>query len=340
MGRRMELKIMKNVNKKHIISFVLIVAILLVFFYYAFQTLTGKEKNFSQFFIINLFPCVFIAFIDFLIINAVYKYFKIHNIYLHITLDLFISSLFSILVIILGNLMLGGPSILDGDPEIMKSTIFIVLWNSIIVLLIEIFFYNQRQIEAENKMAVMEKEKIQYQYETLKAQVNPHFLFNSLNVLASLAYEDTEKANLFAKKMSGVYRYLLMTNEHPTVSLKEELKFLDSYIFLEKIRFENNLLIKLNNTTDGNRKVIPVSMQLLLENAVKHNITTSNHPLTVHIEISEEGITVTNNLQLRKTADHGGVGLKNLQKQYALYNKAIRIIKTDHSFIVKMPFLD
>ncbi|WP_431610241.1 sensor histidine kinase [Chryseobacterium sp. 'Rf worker isolate 10'] len=336
----MELRIMKNVNKKHIISFVLIVAILLAFFYYAFQTITGKEKNFTEFFIINLFPCVFIAFMDFLIINAIYKYFKIRNIYFHITLGLFVSSLFSILVIILGNLILGGLSIFDADPEIIKSTIFIVLWNSIIVLLIEIFFYNQRQIEAENKMAVMEKEKIQYQYETLKAQINPHFLFNSLNVLASLAYEDAEKANLFAKKMSGVYRYLLMTNEHPTVSLKEELKFLDSYIFLEKIRFENNLLIQLNNNTDGSRKVIPVSLQLLLENAVKHNITTSNQPLTVHIEVSEEGITVSNNLQLRKTADHGGVGLKNLQKQYALYNKAISIIKTDNQFIVKIPFLD
>lgn len=331
---------MKNVNKKHIISFVLIVAILLAFFYYAFQTITGKEKNFTEFFIINLFPCVFIAFMDFLIINAIYKYFKIRNIYFHITLGLFVSSLFSILVIILGNLILGGLSIFDADPEIIKSTIFIVLWNSIIVLLIEIFFYNQRQIEAENKMAVMEKEKIQYQYETLKAQINPHFLFNSLNVLASLAYEDAEKANLFAKKMSGVYRYLLMTNEHPTVSLKEELKFLDSYIFLEKIRFENNLLIQLTNNTDGSRKVIPVSLQLLLENAVKHNITTSNQPLTVHIEVSEGGITVSNNLQLRKTADHGGVGLKNLQKQYALYNKTISIIKTDKQFIVKIPFLD
>nr|WP_315035137.1 histidine kinase [uncultured Chryseobacterium sp.] len=331
---------MKNINKKHIIAFVLIVATLLVLFYYAFQTLTGKEKNFSQFFVINLFPCTFIAFVDFLIISAVYKYFKIRNIYFHVAIDLFISSLFSVLVISLGNLILGGPSIFDGDPEMIKSTIFIILWNSIIVLLIEIFFYSQRQIDAENKMAVMEKEKIQYQYETLKAQINPHFLFNSLNVLSSLAYEDPEKANLFAKKMSGVYRYLLLTNEHPVVTLKEELAFLDSYIFLEKIRFENNLLIELNNSTDGHRKVIPVSLQLLLENAVKHNITTSTQPLTVHIEISEEGITVSNNLQLRKTADSGGVGLKNLEKQYALYHKTMTITKTDNKFIVKIPFLD
>ncbi|CAI8773797.1 sensor histidine kinase [Chryseobacterium sp. IT-36CA2] len=334
------IKMMKNINKKHIISFVLIVATLLVLFYYVFQVLTGKEKDFSQFFVVNLFPCMFIAFADFLIINAIYKHFKIRNIYFHVTLDLFISSLFSLLIITFGNLILGGISIFDGDPEVIKSTIFIILWNSIIVLLIEIFFYSQRQIDAENKMAVMEKEKIQYQYETLKAQINPHFLFNSLNVLSSLAYEDPEKANLFAKKMSGVYRYLLLTNEHPTVTLKEELAFLDSYIFLEKIRFEDNLLIELINSTDGHRKVIPVSLQLLLENAVKHNITSAIQPLMIHIEISEDGITVSNNLQLRKTADSGGVGLKNLEKQYALYNKTIHITKTDKKFIVKMPFLD
>lgn len=334
------MKMMKNVYRKHIISFVLIVATLLVLFYYVFQVLTGKEKNFSQFFSINLLPFVFIAFLDFLIINAIYKYFKIRNIYVHIVLDLFISSLFSVLVISLGNLILGGSSLFDGDPEVIKSTIFIILWNSIIVLLIEIFFYNQWRIDAENKMAIMEKEKIQYQYETLKSQINPHFLFNSLNVLSSLAYENPEKANLFAKKMSSVYRYLLLTNEHPTVTLKEELAFLDSYIFLEKIRFENNLLIELSNSTDSHRKVIPVSLQLLLENAVKHNITSSTQPLIVHIEISEDGITVSNNLQLRKTVDSGGVGLKNLEKQYALYNKTIHITKTDSEFIVKTPFLD
>ncbi|WP_107807657.1 sensor histidine kinase [Elizabethkingia sp. YR214] len=331
---------MKTTDKKHIIAFVLIVAILLVFFFYVFKTLTGKEGDFLQFFLINLLPCVLIASGDFFIVNAIYKYLKIRNIYFHITLDLLISSLFSVVVIILGNMIIKGLPDFDSNPQIIKSSIFIILWNSIVVLLIEIFFYNQRQISSENKIAVMEKERIQYQYETLKAQVNPHFLFNSLNILSSLAYEDAEKTNLFAKKMSGVYRYLLLTNEHPIVTLKEELAFLDSYIYLEKIRFENNLLIEIRKNTELNRKVIPVSLQLLVENAVKHNIATSGQKLMVHIEISAEGIIVSNLLQLRKTADRGGVGLTNLQNQYALYNKTIDIIKTETEFIVKMPFLD
>ncbi|MFC3756662.1 sensor histidine kinase [Chryseobacterium tructae] len=331
---------MKKIDKKHSIAFVLIVTTLLVFFYYVFQILTGKERNFSDFFVINLLPFVCIAFIDFLIINSIYKYLKTRNIYLHVALDLFISSLFSVFIIFLVNLLLLGGSALKSSPEIIKSGIFIILWNSVVVLLIEIFFYNQQQIDAENKIAIMEKERIQYQYDTLKAQINPHFLFNSLNVLSSLAYEDAEKANLFAKKMSGVYRYLLLTNERPLVTLQEELTFLDSYIFLEQIRFGDNLRVEVSNKAELHRKVIPVSLQLLVENAVKHNVTTFDKPLTVHIEISDDGITVSNNLQLRSTADHGGVGLKNLQKQYALYNRTIEIIQTDTMFIVKLIFLD
>ncbi|MEJ5102692.1 sensor histidine kinase [Chryseobacterium sp. MYb328] len=331
---------MKKIDKKHSIAFVLIVTILLVCFYYMFQILTGKERNFWDFFVINLLPFVGIALMDFLIINIIYKYLKIRNIYLHVALDLFISSLFSVFVIFLVNLSLLGISAFKNSPDIIKSGIFILLWNSIVVLLIEIFFYNQQQMDAENKIAIMEKEKIQYQYDTLKAQINPHFLFNSLNVLSSLAYEDAEKANLFAKKMSGVYRYLLLTNERPLVTLQEELAFLDSYIFLEQIRFGNNLRVEVVNKAELNRKVIPVSLQLLVENAVKHNITTAGSPLTIHIEITEDRITVSNNLQLRTTADRGGVGLKNLQKQYSLYNKTIEVIKTDTEFIVKLTFLD
>ncbi|AZA93809.1 Probable sensor-like histidine kinase YehU [Chryseobacterium nakagawai] len=331
---------MKKIDKKHSIAFVLIVTTLLVFFYFMFQILTGKERSFSDFFIINLLPFVLIAWMDFLIINNIYKYLKIRNIYLHVALDLFISSLFSVFVIFLVNLSLLGESALKSSPEIIKSGIFIILWNSIVVLLIEIFFYNQQHLDAENKITIMEKEKIQYQYDTLKAQINPHFLFNSLNVLSSLAYQDAEKANLFAKKMSGVYRYLLLTNERPLVTLQEELAFLDSYIFLEQIRFGDNLRVEVVNKNELNRKVIPVSLQLLVENAIKHNITTYNNPLMIRIEIAEEGITVSNNLQLRTTADCGGIGLKNLQKQYALYNKTIEVIRTDTEFTVKLSFLD
>lgn len=103
-----------------------------------------------------------------------------------------------------------------------------------VVSLIEIFLYHKSQLENEMKLNIAEKEKAVYQFETLKNQINPHFLFNSLNVLSSLAYQDAEKANLFAKKLSSVYRYLLATHERETVTLQEEMQFVDSYLYLEK----------------------------------------------------------------------------------------------------------
>lgn len=340
MGRWLGVGIMRKIDKKHIIAFELIVTALLLFFYYMFQTLTGRKKDFSEFIILNLLPFVFIASVDLFIIHTLHKKLKIINIYIRVILDLVTTSLFSVLIFFLGNFVFLGFGAFHTDPSILTSIIFIVLWNSIVVLLIEVYFYSQRQSDAERRIAVIEKEKLQYQYETLKAQINPHFLFNSLNVLASLAYEDAEKANLFAKKMSGVYRYVLLTNTRPLVPLREELAFLDSYIFLEQIRFEDNFTVTINNHTDLNRMVIPVSLQLLVENAIKHNITTSNQPLRVTIEISDEEMRVSNNLQLRSTADRGGVGLKNLDRQYALYDKTIEIIQTETEFIVKIPFLD
>jgi LytS/YehU family sensor histidine kinase len=272
----------------------------------------------------------------------VYK--KLRNkdqIYIRVSVDLLLTALFAVLVGIIANFMLSviSPDKISSEYSVIKQSLPLLLWNSIIVLLIEVFFYSQRQIEAEKKIAVFEKEKIQYQYEVLKAQINPHFLFNSLNVLSSLVYEDAEKANLFAKKMSGVYRYLLLTNARTTVTLKEELAFLESYIFLESIRFENALLVDINNKADLNKQVIPVSLQLLVENAIKHNITTSAQPLTVRINIANDGITVSNHLQLRSSVDKGGVGLANLQKQYALFQKTIRISKTKTEFTVQMPFV-
>lgn len=137
------------------------------------------------------------------------------------------------------------------------------LWNCIVVLLIEVFFYHREQVETEKRLALIEKEKLQYQYDTLKAQVNPHFLFNSLNVLSSLAYEDAEKTNLFAKKLSNIYRYVLQANTRRTVPVSEELAFLESYIFLEKIRFGDALRFEIANTSEGDRPVIPVRRQLV-----------------------------------------------------------------------------
>jgi len=327
-------------NKKYIFLFVLIIALLLLAF--ITQVMFWQEKythaKLISNFLLNLPGWILMGGIDFIIINTLSKKIKWKKDSVRIIVDLALSNLLVIGLSISVNSFILSNEIND---YIAKYTTLILIWNSVIVLLIEIFLYSQRQIEAEKKIAISEKEKMQYQYERLKTQINPHFLFNSLNVLSSLTYQDTEKANLFAKKMSGVYRYLLLTNARPTVALNEELSFLKSYIFLEQIRFEDTLLIEIiNESLIYDRKVIPVCTQLLVENATKHNIATTENPLIIKINIMNESIVVSNNLQLRDSVDKGGVGLENLQKQYALYDKKIEIKQTEQEFIVLLPFID
>jgi len=224
-------------------------------------------------FLLNLPNWFFIGGVDFLLIYFLEKKVKWKNDILRIVSDLLVCNFVVLLFTVILNHFVFNAKI---PPYLIQFAIPIVIWNSMIIFVFEIFIYNRKQIEVEKKLARAEKEKIQYQYETLKAQINPHFLFNSLNVLSSLAYLDADKANKFTKKLSSVYRYLLLTNSRPEVSLREELSFLDSYLYLEKIRFENTFSIDILIDDDNllTNKVIPVTLQLLVENILKHNIST------------------------------------------------------------------
>ena len=314
-------------NKWYILLFIVLIAISLFAFQYVAELLSDAPRSLSleTQYLLNLPACIFVGIVDFLIIVIVHKRLDNINNTMRIFIDLLLASVWVSCFGIAANYFL---SIILEEPwpedyALLKMSLPVVLWNSMIVLLIEIFFYQQSQMEAEKKLAIIEKEKIQYQYETLKAQINPHFLFNSLNVLSSLAYSDAEKTNLFAKKLSGVYRYL------------------ESYVFLEKIRFEDTLFIEIDEyDLYGTRLIIPVSLQLLVENAIKHNIATLKNPLIIRIGFTDEGIMVSNNLQLRSSVDRGGVGLGNLEKQYALYDKAIDIVESTTEFVVRVPFLE
>lgn len=216
------------------------------------------------------------------------------------------------------------------------------LCNAIIVLLIAIYLYGKRQMESQQRLALMEQEKMRYQFEALKNQINPHFLFNSLNVLASLTYQDADKANSFVKKLAEVYRYLLTTHNRQTVSLEEELRFTEAYLYLENIRFGEALQVCISGNRDmqSHYEVIPASLQMLVENAIKHNIATSKSPLVVRITIGQDGVTVSNNMQLRSyVRAKNGMGLANLRNQYALHDKELSVSKTGKDFVVEMPFI-
>ncbi|HCX20526.1 MAG: histidine kinase [Flammeovirgaceae bacterium] len=214
---------------------------------------------------------------------------------------------------------------------------------SILITLIISMFLHGRAFYLEWKEALYREEKLKVEtlktkFESLRNQVNPHFLFNSLNVLSGLVYEDQARAVEFIRKMSEVYRYVLDKRDQELVPLEDELKFFDNYAFLQQIRFGENLRVKVTRQGDG--MVPPVAMQLLLENAIKHNIVSEAKPLTVTVVIQNGEIKVSNNIQEKLSKDSTGIGLSNLRERYGyLSNKTVQINNDGKTFEVILPLL-
>ena len=179
-------------------------------------------------------------------------------------------------------------------------------------------------------------------YESLKNQVNPHFLFNSLNVLSSLVYKDPDMAAKFIKQMSRVYRYVLDIKGKELVSLSEELKALEAYLFMIKMRFGEGIQLDVNFQPRSEEMIAPLTLQMLVENAVKHNVANKNHPLYIRIERKGmDYLTVTNTLNKKDSREESlGVGLPNLQNRYRLLtDKAFWVKEEEDFFVAGVPLL-
>ena len=188
-----------------------------------------------------------------------------------------------------------------------------------------------------------QKHRSEYQYERLKQQLNPHFLFNSLGILDYLVQEqETERASAFIRKLASTYRYMLNNEQKPLVKLSEELEFTNMYIDLLKERFTEGMQVAMEIDEENREKmVVPCALQLLVENATKHNIVSGEQPLHINIYTEEGYIIIRNILQLRT---HGQpstrLGLKNISQQYHdITGMDIIIEKTDTEFIVKLPLI-
>lgn len=224
------------------------------------------------------------------------------------------------------------------------EAIFIVslMVNAVLMGVVDVTLYYRKSHKKALNAEIIKKNKARFQYDQLKRQLNPHFLFNSLNVLDYLVHTDTNRASDFIKKLAGVYRYLLNKESDPVVTLKEEIEFAYMYIDLLKERFNEGLQIDIEIEPEFySIQVIPCSLQLLIENATKHNIISSNSPLTIRIAIEGDFIVIENNLQLRLNSEESmGVGLKSIEIQYdTLFAKSIGILQTETNFIVKLPII-
>ncbi|MEM6726428.1 MAG: histidine kinase [Bacteroidota bacterium] len=203
------------------------------------------------------------------------------------------------------------------------------------------FFFQLRQSVTETER--LKRANVQAQLDTLKNQVNPHFLFNSLNTLATIIPEDPELSVEFVQKLSKVYRHILEFKDRKIISLQDELDCLNAYMFLLKIRFGENF--RMNIDVDHEllqRQVVPMSMQILLENAIKHNIISNQRPLQVDVFV--EGNTrliMRNNLQKKnQVIDSTQTGLQNIRDRYTLLTQQkVDVIVTDKFFMVSLPLI-
>ena len=212
----------------------------------------------------------------------------------------------------------------------------------IVTLMVHIvYFYKAYQ---ENKL---KEQKIiagtaSAKFESLKNQLDPHFLFNSLNVLSSLIEENPENAQKFTTSLSKIYRYVLEQRDKELVSVAEELQFAKTYMNLLKMRFENSITFELpEDFGNEDSKVVPLSLQLVLENCIKHNIVSESKPLHIKIDVEDNQLTIKNNLQKKEVLqDRKGVGLQNIVNRYAILTKRnVLVEENENYFKVFLPIL-
>ena len=215
-----------------------------------------------------------------------------------------------------------------------KSTLGGLSLGAIIFIIIQW----QDALKREQKLR---EENLVFQNETLKSQVNPHFLFNSLNTVSSLIHSDPEKADWFINNLSSFYRYILENSSRDRVPLQSELDLINRYFDLHRVRDEEKMVLSIDYSDADIYQIMPVSLQILLENAIKHNIATRDNPLKISIYFEGQYIVVKNNLQKKATQMKSTeIGLKNLAERVRLISGRNLIIEeTNDSFIVKLPLL-
>lgn len=215
--------------------------------------------------------------------------------------------------------------------------ILTIIFEVVYFALYSYYSYSKFQIETVKQ----ERKQIELQLKALKSQLSPHFLFNSLNAISSLIYKDEQKAEIFIRKLAKMYDFTLKSYHKKLITLEEEIDFVNAYIFLLQTRFQNKFtcIISIDNALLTS-KIPPLTLQMLVENAVKHNQLSEVKPLEIHITSTEKEIIVENNItETPKNITSFNIGLKNINARYLLLvHKAISIIRGE-KFTVKIPLI-
>jgi two-component system, LytTR family, sensor kinase len=254
-----------------------------------------------------------------------------------------ITSILIMTLVLFESIVIHKRSLSDSTIPVKLNIIYGVLVNLLFHLVNAIFFYFKeykiKAIEAEQLKRITAQAELQ----VIKNQINPHFLFNNLNVLSALVMQNNSEANKFIEAFSQVYRYILNNQDKELIALKAELEFIKPYIFLLEKRFSQGLKITVEIPEKYNANfIIPASLQMLIENAIKHNVATRVKPL--HIVLHANGnntLEVSNNLQLREVVENSTeIGLQNIIKRYMLVSgKEVVVEQTEDTFKVTLPLL-
>ena len=236
-----------------------------------------------------------------------------------------------------------GVVICESPSEKMISVVVNLVPMSFVVSVYEGAYSFDEWVKNLQRSEALAKENIRSQFEALKNQLDPHFLFNSMNTLAALIDEYNEPAQKYLEQLSDVYRYVLMSKQKETVPLHEEWAFVESYIYLNKARFRDNLIVHNELSESAMQQLVPpLSLQLLVENAIKHNVVSKDRPLTLRLSIDAHGyITVENNVQKKNILEKSTkTGLQNMINRYALLtDERVEVLQTADVFSVKIPTL-
>ena len=226
----------------------------------------------------------------------------------------------------------------DSVKIVILLTISIFIYEIIYGWFYSYRFYAHAQVERLR----LERWQLELQFESLKSQISPHFLFNCLNTISSLLYKDVSLTEEFIRRMADTFQYVLANHKKKFVSLKEEIEFVKSYYYLLRVRFENNMTLEINIPKNVmHTQMPPLTLQLLVENAVKHNHVSKESPLMVYITAQDNSHLIVTNSKTTKALNPAGfqIGLDNIRQRYSFFTQVPVTIKNEDKFSVQLPIL-
>ncbi len=303
----------------------------------------GRDDIPFKMYLVTIVSFNILAELQIVLDNILERFFPVPQ---KIRLRIFIQLVFGILFLAITHrclILFTSPDLVDAKarPGVVMGMLAGLLFVQLMASSLTTARLTQKWLDMQDQIAGMKREKLQMDYLSLQDQLNPHFLFNNLSVLKSLIVYDQEKALEFTENFTDVYRYVLQSKEKRLVKLSEEFEFLEAYFNLHKERLGEGIRGGYSiSETSLDKEIAPLTGQLLVENAIKHNITSREKPLEIHIETSENWFIVSNTLNLKSSTYSTKTGLKNLIKRYEMLTEKEIVIQYDENrFEVKVPLL-